>query len=269
MENQTNNAKGRDYEIDLKFFYTVFRKCWCWVVLAALILGLLVGVYSSVFVEKMYSSTVYMYVDPRPQSSSSSFNSSTAEALAATYPPVIRQADEFSKNVALEMALLTNEDGTQTFPSWTYETVEGVKVAENWGRVRGMMSTGIQDDKIFYITFRSQSPEEAYRMAVIASEVAPEILNKIVGVGKVETIRYPVKDTAPDSPNVGRNALLAAVVSAVLVYAVFFLIYLFDTTLYTEQDLTRFGLPLLGTVPTFPTGEDERDRRAGKEVRKK
>ena len=106
-------------------------------------------------------------------------------------------------------------------------------------------------------------------MAVIASEVAPEILNKIVGVGKVEAIRFPVKDTAPDSPNVARNALLAAVIGAVLVYAIFFLIYLFDTTVYTEQDLTRFGLPLLGTVPLFPAEEGERDRRAMKEVQKK
>ena len=269
MEHQANNAKGRDYEIDLKFFYTVFRKCWYWVALAAILLGLLVGVYSSAFIEKMYSSTVYMYVDPRAQSSSSSFNSSTAEALAATYPPVIRQADVFAKKVALEMALLTKEDGTQLFPSWTYETVGEVKTAKNWGRVRGMMNTGIKDDKIFYITIRSANPEEAYRMAEIAAWVAPEILNEIVGVGKVEAIGYPVLDTTPDSPNVMRNALVAAVVAAVLLYAIFFLVYLFDTTIYIEQDLARFGLPLLGVVPTFPAEEGERDRRASKEVQKK
>ncbi len=274
MENNFTEAKSRDHEVDLKFFFTVFRKCWYFVILAALIFGLLAGVYSSYFIDKKYSSTVNMYVDPNATSSSGTLNSSTADALAATYPPVIRYSDDFARAVALETALLTKEDGTAAFPAWSYKnlgTAESPKlVADNWSRVRGMMSTGIKDDKIFYITIRSTDPEEAYAMAVIAATVAPDILNEIVGVGHVTVIGDPVLDTAPDSPNVLRNAALAAMIGAVLMYAVFFLIRLFDTTIYTEADLARFGLPVLGVVPSFPPPENERTVRLGnKEVRPK
>lgn len=270
MENNFTEAKSRDHEIDLRFFFTVLRKCWYFVILAAVVFGLLAGVYSSFFIEKRYSSTVNMYVDPNT-TASGTINFSTADALAATYPPVLRNSDEFKQQVALEMALAKNEDGEAAFPSWTYRDVgtPGTPelVANDWGRVGGMVTTGIKEDKIFYITIRSTDPHEAYAMAKIAVKVAPDILNDVVGVGRVMVIGYPALDTVPDSPNVLRNVALAAVVGAVLVYVVFFLIRLFDTTVYTEGDLTRFGLPVLGVVPTFPPPETERAvRNAGKEV---
>ena len=267
MENNIKETNARDREIDLKFFFAVFRKCWYWIILAAVLCGLLAGVYSSFFIEKMYSSTVNMYVDPNGTTSSGMLSASTADALAATYPPVIRHSDTFAREVALRMAELTIEDGSAAFPTWTYETVGGEKVPNNWGRVRNVMTTGIKDDKIFYITMRSSDPKEAYALAQTAASVAPTVLNKIVGVGHVTVIGEPVLDTAADSPNVTRNAALAAIVGAVLVYAAFFLLKLLDITVYTESDLSRFGLPVLGVVPTFPTAETEKAARSGsKEV---
>jgi capsular polysaccharide biosynthesis protein len=164
--------------------------------------------------------------------------------------------------VALEMALLTDEDGERLFPTWNYDIVtvngEEVKSPIGWSRVRGMMSTGIKDDKIFYISMSSTDPKEAYYLAKVAKQVAPDVLNVTVGVGTVKVLSDPVLDTAADSPNVLRNAVLVALVAAVLVYVAFFLRDLFDTTVYTEEDLASFGLPILGTVPSFPSSEGER-----------
>ncbi len=267
MENHSVDNKARNYEIDLKFFYTVFRKCWYWILITAILFGLIVGVYYSFFVKKSYSSTVNMYVDPNP-GSSSTLNQTAADALAATYPPVIRHSDKFAQEVALSMAKLTKEDGSALFPQWTYETQNGTETPNGWGRVRGMLSTGIADSKIFYITIRSTDPKEAYEMANVAAEKAPEILNDIVGVGYVKVIGQPVLDSTPDSPNVARNAMLAALVGAVLVYAAFFLAQLFDNTVRFEGDLARFGLPMLGTIPSFPEEEGERPRKNDKGVKR-
>ena len=259
MENHSADNRARNYEIDLKFFYKVFRKCWYWLLIAAILFGLIVGVYYSVFVEKRYSSTINMYVNPN--ASASTLNSSAAEALAATYPPVIRYSDDFAKEVALAMAKLTKEDGTPLFPQWTYETVDGV---DGLSRVRSMLSAGIKDDKIFYITVRSTDPKEAFEMAKVAEEVAPKVLNRIVGAGYADVLGHPVLDSTPDSPNVGRNAMLAAMVAAVAVYAIFFLVHLFDNTVRFEGDLTRFGLPILGMVPSFPEEEPDKLRKSSK-----
>ena len=256
MEHQVSDRTSHEYEIDLRFFVTVLRKCWYWILLAALILGLGAGVYSSFFIPKSYSSTVNMYVDPNPQASGGMFNTSTADALAEIYPPVLRYSDAFARSVATEMALLTDDAGAQLFPTWTYREGEnGEIVPTNWSRVRSMMSTGIKDDKIFYITMRSQNPEEAYRLAEIAASVAPGVLDATVKVGQVMVLSDPVLDTVPDSPNVLRNAILAAMIGAVLVYVAFFLRDLFDTRVYTEKALAAFDLPILGTVPYFAVAD--------------
>ena len=52
MEHQVGEHAARDYEIDLGFFVTVLRKCWYWILLVALVLGLAAGVYSSFFSPK-------------------------------------------------------------------------------------------------------------------------------------------------------------------------------------------------------------------------
>ena len=263
MGNQVAEHAGHEYEIDLRFFVTVLRKCWYWILLAALILGLAAGVYSSFFIPKSYSSTVNMYVDPNPQSSSGMFNASTAEALAEIYPPVLRYSDAFARSVATEMVGLRDDEGNQLFPAWIYRSGDdGEIVPTNWSRVRGMMSTGIKDDKIFYITMRSQNPEEAYRLAEIAASVAPGVLDATVKVGQVTVLTDPVLDTVPDSPNVVRNAILAAMIGAVLVYVAFFLRDLFDTTVYTEKALAAFDLPILGTVPFFSVTDPEQPKTA-------
>ncbi len=255
MDNNRQDLVRRgDYEIDLKFFVTVLGKCWIFLLLAAVVVGLAAGVYTSLFIPKRYSSTVKMYVDPNAQSSASSLNNSTADALAETYPPVLRHSDLFAQRVALEMAKL-QKDGEAMFPQWTYTVQDGAEIPVGWSRVRSMMSTGIMDTKIFYITISSTDPEEAYEMAKIAAEIAPEVLNSTVQIGIAKVIGQPALDTVEDSPNLSRNVILAAIVAVILVYVAFFLRDLFDTTVYAVEDLLRFELPVLGAVPTFPNAE--------------
>ncbi len=265
MDNHRTEALNKgEYEIDLRFFAVVFRKCWLFILLAAVLVGLVAGLYTSLFIPKKYSSTVKMYVDPNAQSSASSFNNTTAEALAEIYPPVLRGSDQFAMNVALAMAKL-EKDGEPMFPDWTYTEENGEEVPVGWSRVRGMMSTGITD-KLLYITISSEDPREAYEMAVIAASVGPEILNDYVKIGDAKVISWPALDTVADSPSVPRNAVLAAAIAAILVYLAFFLRDLFDTTVYAVEDLVRFELPILGTVPSFPNTEDRADvRRTEKE----
>ena len=269
MDNhRQDRARQGDYEISLSFFLTVLRKCWIFVILAAVVVGLAAGVYTTLFIPKRYSSTVKMYVDPNAQSSVGSLNSSTADALAETYPPVLRHSDEFAQLVALEMSRLTTAEGERMFPSWTSRTDEnGTETPLNWSRVRSMMSTGIMDSKIFYITISSTNPKEAYEMAKIAARIAPEVLNVTVQIGTAKVIGNPMLDASEDSPSLTRNVALAAMVAAVLVYVAFFLRDLFDTRIYAAEDLLRFELPVLGAVPTFPNAEPSNGSRKGdKEV---
>ncbi len=248
--NSNESMNSGEYKISLQSFLTVIRRCWYWVALAALLAGLLSGVYTRFFVTKTYSSTVMLYVNPNPKAypSGSNYNFNTAQELAKVYPTVLKNSDEFSKAVAQYMGEAQNSQG-QPLAGWT-----GV---EAWRQVRGKMTAGtINDQEIVYIRMTSPDPEEAYALAIAAATKAEGILNSIVGTGNIILLSEPVLPTSPNSPGVARNVVLYGALAGLLVYVIFFLLELFDTTVYDEEDLQKFGMPILGMVPFFPD-EDE------------
>ena len=119
--------------------------------------------------------------------------------------------------------------------------------------VLSMMTTNIVEDRLFYITMTSTDPIAAYYLAKFASTEAPVVLNYYVEQGTVSLLTTKfVIPTTPVSPSLRRNAALAAVVGGFLCFAAFFLHDMFDTTIYTESDLKKYSIPLLGMIPSFP-----------------
>ena len=231
-------------EIDLHFFLSILRKSWCWVLVAALLCGVVVGVFTEFFVPRKYSSTIVMYVDPMYSTAGGSYSGTRAEELATIYPPVLRESDDFAKEVAARMAE-AETNGVKDFPQWQSEN--------SWKRVRSFMSIGTKDERLFYIRMTSTDPQEAYYLAKSAGLVAGSVLNEFVKAGDVKALTTSLEvPTSPVSPNIKRNVALAALIGAVVCFSVFFFVYLFDTTVYTEEDLQLYALPILGTVPSVP-----------------
>ena len=68
----------------------------------------------------------------------------------------------------------------------------------------------------------------------------------------ITPLRMPVENSSPVSPSVFRNSLIAAALSAVVMYVIFLLLYVFNTTVYTEEDVKAItNLPILGTIPSW------------------
>ncbi len=267
MNNANETETGFcEQEITIGFFITVIRKCWVWILLVAVAFSLFSGIYTAYFVDKTYSSTTKLYVNANFSMSSGQYNYDAAQQLALTYPTVLRYSDEFAKAVALDMAKLTEEGETAMFPDWTYKTTgDGEETADNWGAVQRKMTAGtIEGKEIVYITMSSTDPKEAYWLAYFAAQEAPAILNEIVGTGKISRISAPVLDTAADAPSLLRNVAIAGIGGALLTFLIFFLKEYFDTTLYSEDDLKKYGLPVLGVVPSFP--EIEKSRKPGSKL---
>ena len=68
----------------------------------------------------------------------------------------------------------------------------------------------------------------------------------------ITPLRMPIESSAPISPSLTRNCLLAAAMSGVIMYVIFLLLYVFNTTVYTEEDVRAItDLPILGTIPSW------------------
>lgn len=68
----------------------------------------------------------------------------------------------------------------------------------------------------------------------------------------ISPLRLPVENRNPVSPSVTRNCLIAAVLVAIIAYVIYFLLFIFNTTVYTEEDVKSItDLPILGTIPSW------------------
>lgn len=110
----------------------------------------------------------------------------------------------------------------------------------------------IEDTVMFYLHVTLPDPEEAARIANVFAEVAPKEISGIIdgtSAKVVDTARVP---TGRYSPSYSRNAILGAVGGLLLAIVYVTIMYLRDTHIKDENDLTdMFDIPILGRIPDF------------------
>lgn len=226
-------------------FFAVLRKCWYYVVIAALVFGLFAAVYTAAFVQKTYSSTVKFYV-VTDRSTAHYLNTEldAAQTLIDSYSTVLKNSDAFLSEVAAH-------SGIQYAPS----------------SLRSMITISSMGSEAFYVKVSNSDPQKAYEIAHTIEEIGPDAMVRFVEAGNVKVLSPAKLSLSPESPNLMKNVVFAAFVGAVLVFAFFILTDLFDTRIHTEDDLQKFNIPILGSVPTMPLQSDVK-KKVRKEVRK-
>ncbi len=251
---QQNSDYMEGSEISLGFLWRIFRNCWYWVLLFAVIAASAAGVYTLVTADDIYSSTCKFYVTSQ-SGISSTYNPNTNQELASTHSTLLENSQAFFLAVAKDMAAAKDEAGNPVFPSWVsyVEGQEAAGAAASWSRVRGYMSTGTVDGKeLVYVTMTSTDAKEAYYLASYAERAAKTVLEDLIPNAVVKSTYPATMATSPAANPITKNVVLAGGVGAVLAYLVCFLIRFFDTTVRGEEDVKMFELPILGRIPTIP-----------------
>ena len=179
-------------------------------------------------------------------------------AIVDDFVSLIKYDEELAKNV-LERMTVVNEDGKE-------ESFSGSRV--NIQILQNSISTQIRENSsIFTVTFTNANPDYAFNMAVAMGDVLPTFFAKtqqqILGAngaqkGEVILVRsaqmYDSASPVPVYPNVMGTAIIFAILGVVLCYGVFLVLYVFDTTVRSEDDLKKIcELPVLGVIPDIDT----------------
>lgn len=223
----------RIVEVDLREILRVcFRKIWL-ILLSALVVGVAVYLYTAFFITPQYITGASFYVNNSLQSGDSQKISSsdlaTSQRLVLTYVNIIKS------DTVLEKVI--HEADLDMTP----------------GQLRGMMTAeSIDDTEMFRVQISHKDPQLATRIANAIAAVAPnEISNILVGSATKVVDRAKVP-TVPYTPNRAQNALLGALVGAVL--AIIFIVVrtLMDVRIKSEEDLAAVAsIPVLGSIPEF------------------
>ena len=223
----------RFVEVDLKEILRVcLRKFWL-ILLGAVVVGVAVYLYTMFFVTPQYITGASFYVNNSQQSTDSQKISSsdlaTSQRLVLTYVNIIKSDTVLEKVIA--------EAGLEMTPS----QIRSIMTAES-----------IDDTEMFRVQITHAKPWLAAKIANAIADVAPtEISNILVGstTKVVDRAKIP---SSPSTPNRAQNAILGALVGAMLAVVYVVVRTLMDVRIKCEEDLTAIcGVPVLGVIPEF------------------
>ena len=246
MENENSVERG----IHFADLWQVFKRCVIFMLCAAVLCGVAAGLYTEYMIEKEYAVTLKFKVKAVESTGGAGQNLSVN--CVPDIVELFHNDTDLAKAVLAKMTTV-NEDG---------KTVGVASTPANIAVLQGSMSSHYSDNSsVFSVTLTNTDPDVAFDMAVALADVAPSYFSESdkisLGTNGAEkgTLRLirgaEMSDyTTPVYPNFVHNVALFALLGALLCYLIFFLVYVLDTTIRTEEDLKQIStLPVLGLIP--------------------
>lgn len=242
------------FEIDLKdLFGLLWHNAWI-IVLMALIFGGLSFTYSKKCIPVKYTSSVSVYVMNNQFIQNggeillSDINAS--QKLVETYSVILKDnvvMDEVGKKLIEKNG---DEYMNRVFPVGYDENdnpyIEGKYISAT------VSMGGINETEVLKISANTTDPVVSADICTFITEIAPDVLTRVMGAAYVEPIGYAEVPRYKSSPNNTMNALIGACIGFVLAVGVIIIRRLLDNTVTDAEALQqRFNLPILGEIPYY------------------
>ena len=232
-------------EIDLlELGYELLSKL-KYIVLAAIVGGLLAAGYTFFIATPQYEATAKLYV----------LNSSDS---------VLNLSD-------LQLGNYLASDYIEVFKTWELHEMVRANLGLNYsyGTLSGMLNiTNPTNTRILYITAKSPDPQEAAAVANEYAKVASEYVSTIMATEKPNILSMAIVPTSPVSPQKTRNLLLGLLLGLVAAAGVIVLRFVLDDSVKSPDDVTKYtGLPVLAVVPLLSDADDAKNKRKRSDLR--
>ena len=204
------------------------------IILITIFCGLLGSVYA-LFVQKpMYKS-----------------NTTLLLANVSTFDSTANASSGLSADITLNQKLVSTYREIMTSKRVLNQVIKKLDLKYEYSALKKMITVdAISNTEVISLTVKSENPEEAKN---IANEVANTFCDEIVNIYQIQNINIIDKAevaTKPYNINLIKQVVVYLLIGFVLGCAVTFVIYYFDTTLKTKEEIEeKVGLPVLGIIP--------------------
>lgn len=224
------NSEGREIEIDLLQLISVLWKKAKYILLVAVIFGILGAVWSTMFVTPIYEASAKMIVNNRKDDTQYITNDqlNSAKNLVDTYAIIIRSRDVLN------------------------QVIEELDLTESYSQLQRCISTNpVKNTAVMKITVRHTNPATAAAVTAKILQVAPGIIVEKVEAGSVKTIEGAYVNPNPVSPSVVKNTILMGAIGFLLACAVVAIIFLVGNTYNSDMDIQNdLNVVVLGVIPS-------------------
>lgn len=224
--------------IDLTELLYKLLASWKRILGLALLLSLLMGVYSFCLATPVYEATATIYV--------------------------LNPSDSAINLSDLQLGSALTQDYIKIFSMWNvHETVlTNLGLPYSYNQIASMLTvTNDTNTRMLDITVRSVNPAEATRIADEYASVVSTFIAEKLATDRPTTVANALQPTNPVSPNRTKNILFGFVAGALIGCAWVFIRMVRDDRIKTQDDVLRYtGLPTLAIVPV-EKGSPERGAR--------
>lgn len=221
-------------ELDLLTVFQILLRKIKWLLAAAIVGAVLLGVGSKLFISATYQSKFQMYISNFTQVDSNTYASPSSLTASQTL------AGEYI--VILKNDLVLNEVSTRL-------ARQGYTVSA--AEIRNALKMAPEDNTaMLNIAVTTTNPNLSKAICDALASVAPTKLKEIMQMGNV-TVMAPAKKGVQVGPHLIKNTALGAIAGLAIACAVVLITYITDNTVSDEREMRRrLNLTVLGEIPS-------------------
>ena len=235
MEENTGERmeeRGNEIEISLRDLWKIFLRCW-WVMLAvAVVAAGAAYVFLRVTHRDAYTAKASIWV-MREKSAEQSVTATSDVSIA--------------NNIINDVLLISESNRVLD----AVRTDTGTELSK--GALKSMLKISNEEEThIVNLSVTAKTPEEARALARAFAHNICDTMNNYLfdNENYTKIIDDASLPTVPSNPISKVRVLIVALVGAVLVYAVFFLLHILDDKVNNADDVKRYlGISVLGQIP--------------------
>lgn len=217
--------------IDIKEMLDYFKSKLSIIILITAIVGIIGCLYGAfIQVPKYQSSSTILLIGGSSNESSLTYNDvSLNKNLVGTYSEIVK-----SKRVLNQV-------------------IDNLNLDYNYGKLYGMINvSSVSNTELIKITVTDPDRKKAMEITNETANVFAKEIPELYNISNVNILDEAEEATSPSNVNVLKQSIIFIMVGLVLGLGVVFLIYYFDRTIKSsEQVEIKLGLPVLGTVQEY------------------
>jgi len=227
--------------ITLKDLWDIFVRRWVVMLLAAVVVAGGYFAYTQITFVPQYESTATLYILREKEGDT-----------------INRSSDDFS----LALKVVKDCDYLLKSHSVLDEVIAQQHLRIDYDDLYDNVSTSNPSDtRILKVTVKSDTPQSAKEIVDAICTVGTVKIQDAMGFQQVNLYEYGIIENEPCNRTAYSTYAILALIAAILVYCGFFVAFLLDDRIRTEEDIERYlGLSILGEIPN---ANDSKSRKKG------
>lgn len=228
-----------DEELDLLDLFFAFWKKRVWLILAVIIGACAGYAYTKYAVTPKYTSSVTLIL---AKSAEEKINTTEIDATTGT----ITQSD-----IALNQKLISTYGEILSSKRVANIVIKNLGLNMTYEQIKkGINVSSVKDTDVIKLSITTEDPSISAQIADEMTDVFKDEVDRIYNIKNISIIDSAEVDRRPVNVSYTKNMVIFALAFLVLAAVVIFLVYYFDNTIKSEENIQKLtGLPVLCTIP--------------------